>query len=195
MIPRANLVPFRLTFVATPSVWLPATCYDRAVVQQSESNSSELYPAAGGLSPWPIYWDKEMTRRAELDDLMAAAFTNDKHGYKPGLNIQFHIAYDFHRAHCLHMWRLGVNAADRLTKGERNVGIYWKVASRDHAWHCTKIIIEGDGRDPSSYDTITPGIGRCVGLDDVWNGVYGEGTLSPHHTPSQPGESRHSWSC
>ncbi|KAH8879238.1 hypothetical protein GQ53DRAFT_834299 [Thozetella sp. PMI_491] len=160
------------TFDFYSDVWLPAMCYDRTVVEQSESNLTELYPLAGGLSPFPIYWDKEMTKLATVEDVMETAFINDKHGYKPDLNIEFHIDYGYHRAHCLHMWRLGVNAADRLTKGERNVAIYWKVASRAHAWHCSKIIIEGDYRDPSSYDTMTPGIGRCVGMDDFWNDAY-----------------------
>ena len=139
------------------------------MAEHSESNSSDLYPMAGGKTTFPIYWDEEMTQRATLEDLWTAAFVNGEDGYI----VRFHIAYDYHRAHCLHMYRQAAGAAERLAKGERNVGVYWKVASGEHAWHCSKIIIDGDGRAPSKKDIITPGVGRCVGLDDAWNDSYG----------------------
>ncbi|KAK3935757.1 hypothetical protein QBC46DRAFT_421361 [Diplogelasinospora grovesii] len=148
--------------------WLPAACYDKAVAEMSESNDTDLFPAAGGRTTYPIYWDEEFTKRATLEDVEAAAFANGEDGF----NVRFHIAYDYHRAHCLHLWRLTASAAERLVRGERAVGVYYKAASPEHAWHCSKIIIEGDGRDPNKKDRITPGVGRCVGLDDAWNEMY-----------------------
>ncbi|TEA12846.1 hypothetical protein C8034_v005583 [Colletotrichum sidae] len=145
--------------------WLPAACYDRAVAEQSESNSSDLYPSAAGRATFPIFWDAEMTAPATLDDVELAAFENGEDGF----NVRFHIAWDYHRAHCLHLWRLAASALQRLSQGDRDVSVYNKVASPEHAWHCNKVIIEGDGREPTKNDTITPGIGRCtsVGLGNL----------------------------
>ncbi|WQF90460.1 hypothetical protein CDEST_15474 [Colletotrichum destructivum] len=141
--------------------WLPAACFDRAVAEVSESNSSDLYPAAAGRTSFPLFWDKAMARPATLEDVMLAAFENVANGFK----INFYTAWDFHRAHCLHLWRLTVSAVQRLDRGEKDVGVYYKSASPEHAWHCNKLIVEWDTRDPDKISTLNPGIGDCVILN------------------------------
>ncbi|KAH8696126.1 hypothetical protein BGW36DRAFT_428150 [Talaromyces proteolyticus] len=149
--------------------WLPAACYDRSVASNSESNSSIFYPLAAGQTTFPIYWDENFTQPATLEDVEKAAFENGE----DGLDVQFHTTYGYHRAHCLHLWRLAASALERASKGERGVGVFYKVASYTHAEHCNTIILEGDNRDPNKKDVITPGTARCVGLDDLWNESYG----------------------
>ncbi|KZL64631.1 hypothetical protein CT0861_07512 [Colletotrichum tofieldiae] len=143
--------------------WLPGSCYDRAVAEVSESNSSDLYPAAAGRTTFPLFWDSAMTKPATLEDVMLAAFENVDNGF----DIDFYTAWEFHRAHCLHLWRLTVSALQRLDRGEKTVGVYHKSASSQHAWHCNKFIVEGDARDPDKITSITPGIGKCVTLNSV----------------------------
>ncbi|KZL80726.1 hypothetical protein CI238_11353 [Colletotrichum incanum] len=141
--------------------WLPALCYDRAVAEMSESNSSDLYPAAAGRTTFPLFWDSAMVKPATLEDVMLTAFNNIENGF----NIDFYTAWEYHRAHCLHLWRLTVSALQRIDRGEKNVGVYYKSASPEHVWHCNKFILKGDTRDPDDITSITPGIGKCVVLN------------------------------
>ncbi|WQF87902.1 hypothetical protein CDEST_12916 [Colletotrichum destructivum] len=156
------------TFDVYVNGWLPAACYDRAVAEQSESNSSDLHTSATGRTTFPVYWDEGMTEPATLEDVMLAAFENGEDGY----NVRFHTVWEYHRAHCLHLWRLAASALQRLSEGKRDVGVYYKAASPEHVWHCNKVIIEGDARSPEKKDTITPGIGRCVWLGNLENVAY-----------------------
>ncbi|KAJ0165678.1 hypothetical protein CTA2_10391 [Colletotrichum tanaceti] len=82
--------------------WLPPSCYDRPVAEKSESNSSDLYPAAAGRTTFPLFWDPDMVKPATLEDAMLAAFENIENGFA----IEFYTAWEYHRAHCLHLWRL-----------------------------------------------------------------------------------------
>ncbi|TDZ61880.1 hypothetical protein CTRI78_v004019 [Colletotrichum trifolii] len=141
--------------------WLPSSCYDRAVVEKSESNSTDLYPAATGRTTFPIYWDAAMSKRATLEDVMLAAFDNIENSSP----TDFYLAWEFHRAHCLHLWRLAVSALRRLDSGEKRVGLYYKSADPEHVWHCNKMMIKGDTRDVDDMTSIRPGIGRCTMLD------------------------------
>ncbi|WQF86415.1 hypothetical protein CDEST_11429 [Colletotrichum destructivum] len=141
--------------------WLPASCYDRAVAEVSESNLSDLYPAAAGRSTFPLFWDQAMVKRATVEEVMLAAFENIENGFQ----IEFYTAWEFHRAHCLHLWRLTVSALQQLDRGKRNVGVYYKSVSPEHAWHCNRFIVEGDTRDPDKITSIAPGVGKCVVLN------------------------------
>ncbi|KAF3801495.1 hypothetical protein GCG54_00014709, partial [Colletotrichum gloeosporioides] len=142
------------------SVWLPPTCYDRAVAEKSESNFTDLYPAAAGRTTFPLFWDAAMTRRATLEDVMLTAFENIEND-----EVDFYVAWEFHRAHCLHLWRLTVSAMHRLDRGEKDVGVYYRCVDPEHAWHCNKIMINGDTRDPDDITSIAPGVGKCVVLN------------------------------
>lgn len=149
----------RLT--GSSSEWLPASCYDRAVAEVSESNLSDLYPAAAGRTTFPLFWDQAMIKPATLEDVMLAAFENIENGFQ----IEFYTAWEFHRAHCLHLWRLTVSALEQLDRGKRNVGVYYKSVSPEHAWHCNRFIVDGDTRDPDKITSIAPGVGKCVVLN------------------------------
>ncbi|KAK1962191.1 hypothetical protein LY78DRAFT_643502 [Colletotrichum sublineola] len=138
--------------------WLPASCYDRQVAEVSESNLSDLYPIAAGRTTFPIFWDSSMEEPASVEDVMLAAFINIENGF----STHFYIAWEYHRAHCLHLWRLASSAMHRVQQGERNVGLYYKAADQEHVWHCNKLIAEGDDRNPDVIANITPGIGKCV---------------------------------
>jgi hypothetical protein len=158
------------------SGWLPAACYDGAVAQMSESNASDSSPSDGGSTSFPIYWHEEMTRRASLEDVMTAAVINGEHGN----SVKLHAAWEYHRAHCLHLWRLGVSASDRLARGERNVGVYYNVASPEHVKHCNGVIAGAHDREPNKLATFTPGVAHCIGLDNAWNDSYGVGGRRKH---------------
>lgn len=152
---------------------MPEECYDRETTAMTESNDTLLYPLGGGLDSWPLFSDIEMTKPAAMHDLKVAAFINHKNHYNPDLNVKFYTDFRFHVAHCLHMWRLGVHLIDRQIQGQRNLGTFWKVTSKDHAWHCSDVIVTAENRKPWINDTVVPGVGRCVGVDDVWNEVHG----------------------
>ncbi|TEA18234.1 hypothetical protein C8034_v011479 [Colletotrichum sidae] len=143
--------------------WLPPPCYDRAVAEKSESNTTDLYPAATGRTTFPLYWDVAMSEPATLKDVMLAAFDN----VDSSSPTEFYLAWEYHRAHCLHLWRLAVSALRRLDSGEESVGVYYKSADPEHAWHCNKIVIMGDTRGVDDITSLAPGIGRCTMLGRV----------------------------
>ncbi|KAK2002411.1 hypothetical protein LX36DRAFT_730298 [Colletotrichum falcatum] len=138
--------------------WLPPSCYNREVAELSESNSSDLYPIAAGRNAFPVFWDSAMDEPASVKDVMLAAFDNVKNGYR----IHFFLEWEYHRAHCLHLWRLILSAMQRVQQGERNVGLYYKAADPKHVWHCNKLIAEADNRDPDRITDLVPSIGRCI---------------------------------
>jgi len=152
------------TFDIFVNGWMPAACYDRYVASDSESSSSYLAPEAAGASTFPVYWDQNFTKPATHEDLEIAAFQNGEEG----VDAKFYTVYDYHRAHCMHLWRLSGSAVERMAKGEKGVGVYYKVASYEHTVHCNKVIVDRE-KDPGKTDTIIPGVCRCVGLDEVWN--------------------------
>ncbi|KAH8585849.1 hypothetical protein B0O99DRAFT_529900 [Bisporella sp. PMI_857] len=156
--------------------WLPAACYDPAVAKLSQNNTSDSLSLAGGSTAFPIYWDEEMTRKASLEDFRGGALVNGENGS----TIRLYTAWENHRAHCLHVWRLGVSAAERLAKGERNVGVYYKAASPEHVEHCIRVIVGGGDQEHAKTATFTPGVSRCVGLDDAWNDSYAWGGRRKH---------------
>ncbi|KAH8585851.1 hypothetical protein B0O99DRAFT_529895 [Bisporella sp. PMI_857] len=156
--------------------WLPAACYDPAVAELSQNNMSDSLSLSGRSIAFPIYWDEEMTRKASLEDVMTAAVVNGEDRY----SNKFHTAWEYHRAHCLHLWRLGVSAAERLARGERSIGVYYNVASPEHVEHCKGVISGAHSREPTKYATITPGVVHCIGLDDAWDDSYGLGGRRKH---------------
>jgi hypothetical protein len=126
----------------------------------SENRSSDLFSLTGEGATFPVYWDEKMTRQASLEEYMTAAVVNGEDG-----DIRFYTSWDFHRAHCLHVWRLIVSAAERMAKGEKNLAVYYEAASAGHVEHCSQIIMDGDNpeRDegPSFFK---PSVGRCTSL-------------------------------
>ncbi|MCJ1447900.1 MAG: hypothetical protein MMC23_008412 [Stictis urceolatum] len=158
------------TFDVYVNGWMPAACYDRLVAADSESNSSVLAPGLAGDHVFPIYYDKNFTKPATMAELQKAAFVNQEEGE----DAKFYTTYGYHRAHCMHLWRLSGSAMERASKGELGIGIYYKLASYEHTIHCNTVILTYD-EDPNAVDTIIPGVCRCVGLDDVWNQSHGWG--------------------
>lgn len=140
------------------NAWIPAACYDGLVASNSESGTI-----------YPVFWDSNHTRPATQEEVKLAAFANNENATTLKY---FHTASEWHVAHCLHLWRLAASAAESLASGVKSVGIYSKAADLKHAMHCSKIIMgfgEKDGRDGA----IAPVIGRCVGLDEMWDVSYG----------------------
>jgi hypothetical protein len=141
------------------NAWIPASCYNALVASDSESDNT-----------YPIFWDSNHTRPANQEDMEIAAFANSR----DITSLQyFHAASEWHVAHCLHLWRLAASATESLTKGVKGVGIYSKAADLHHAMHCSKIIM-GFGQKSGKDGAIAPVIGRCVGLDDMWDLSYGK---------------------
>ncbi|KAK2040787.1 hypothetical protein LZ31DRAFT_473761 [Colletotrichum somersetense] len=138
--------------------WLPPSCYDREVADLSESNSSDLYPIAAGRTAFPVFSDSTMDEPSLVQDVMLAAFDNVENGYRN----HFFLEWEYHRTHCLHLWRLASSAIQRVQQGERKVGLYYKAADPKHVWHCNKLIAEADNRNPDKITDLVPGIGRCV---------------------------------
>ncbi|RAO67434.1 uncharacterized protein BHQ10_003446 [Talaromyces amestolkiae] len=141
------------------NAWIPASCYNALVASDSESGNT-----------YPIFWDSNHTHPATQEDMELAAFANSR----DITSLQyFHAASEWHVAHCLHLWRLAASAAESLTKGVKGVGIYAKAADLHHAMHCSKIIM-GFGQKAGKDGAIAPVIGRCVGMDEMWNLSYGK---------------------
>jgi hypothetical protein len=139
------------------NAWIPVSCYNALVASDSELGTI-----------YPIFWDSKHTRPATQADMEVAAFANSRNA----TSIQyFHTSSEWHVAHCLHLWRLAASAAESLTKGVKGVGIYSKAADLHHARHCSNVIM-GFIQKPGKDGAIAPVIGRCVGMDEMWDLSY-----------------------
>ncbi|MCJ1383296.1 hypothetical protein MMC17_006409 [Xylographa soralifera] len=159
------------TWISLINCWLPSACTDPSVLAPAEFSSGPLAEnATHDASTIPLYWDSAFTIPATLADVQKAAFANGEEDS----NVMLYTVYDYHRAHCMYLWRLSTVAFERVAKGEKGVGVFFKGASQEHTEHCVEAVYEYKEQG-GMRNEIVPGVGRCVGLDAEWDRKYGWG--------------------
>lgn len=133
--------------------WVPVECYDEALAMDSLRNDTQLAMMAGaGQFPW--YSDLDFTSPLSPADL-------PDHLLEPLTNMTAFTLEKWHVAHCLYLWRLGLDAMNRIGSGEKGVYVNIRVVDAGHVNHCNRVIANQDHRRGAKA-TVTFGYGTCV---------------------------------
>jgi len=133
--------------------WVPTECYDEALATDSLRNDSRLAMMQGaGRFPW--YSDLQFTHPLSPDELPG-------HLLAPSANMTAFTLEKWHVAHCLYVWRLGLDALDRIRRGEKGVVVNVRVLDASHVDHCNMVIADQEHRR-NAKATVTFGFGTCV---------------------------------
>ena len=140
--------------------WVPHHCYNPSVSADSESATSELAPLGAGPDSYTFYWDKARTRPASRADLELAGLVNGERGEQ----VIFWSKLDYHRAHCLHVWRLQGSSLERMTKGEKGMALTMEGVELAHVRHCSKLMLDRETSGDKLLK-VNPGVRRCALLN------------------------------
>ena len=139
------------TFDVLIVAWMPPACYDAPVALDGVSPTSGL-AASGGAGNWSVHLDKNFTQPINHETLSLRE------------QDSYWVTFNFHRAHCLHLWQLTSSAVERLKRGEREVYVYEPALSLEHVRHCNKVMLDRE-RELESPEHVVVGFGKCKRLD------------------------------
>lgn len=133
--------------------WVPVECYNEALAKESLRNDTQLAMMEGS-GPFPWYSDLKFTAPLPSSDLPV-------HLLKPSTNMTAYTLEKWHVAHCLYVWRLGLDAMNRVNRGEDKTYVNIRVLDEGHVNHCNMVVANQDHRRGAKA-TVTFGFGTCV---------------------------------
>ena len=106
--------------------WTPPACFHEQMLLDTLDPSNILAPSVAGLFPWYRWanWTEPLEQKSEILSRFAYVWTNQ----------------DWHKGHCLYMWRLLVKAQNEVLNGAK--GIYVPAGATEHAHiaHCNLLL-------------------------------------------------------
>lgn len=133
--------------------WVPPPCYDERLALEAVQNSTQLALLQGaGRFAW--YADIGFSRQ-----IPSTALT--RHLRSDAGNMTAYTLEKWHVAHCLYIWRLGLDALRRVMQGDMNVYVNSRVIDPEHVYHCNEVIADQDHR-VDARTKVTFGYGICV---------------------------------
>ena len=106
--------------------WTPPACYDEEMLLDTVDPRNVLAPNVAGVFPWYKWanWTEPLDQTAEVLKEYSYVWTNQ----------------DWHRGHCLYMWRLLVKAQNKILNGEKDIYVPIGATNQEHVSHCNLLI-------------------------------------------------------
>lgn len=133
--------------------WVPVECYDEELGKDALRNDTQL-AMMGGAGHFPWYSDLNFTSPISSENL-------PNHLLKPSANMTAYTLEKWHVAHCLYVWRLGLEVMNRIDRGGKRGYVNTRVLDAGHVNHCNRVIANQDHRQGAKA-TVTFGYGTCV---------------------------------
>lgn len=140
-------------FDETLNGWVPKECYNEQLAADAVQNDTTL-AILGGSGPFPWYEDLDFTQPIPRGGL-ASYLQSD------ASNMTAYTWEKWHVAHCLYVWRLGLDINSRMARGETSFYVNVRVTDEGHVRHCNNIIANQDHR-VGAKATVEFGFGTCV---------------------------------
>ncbi|KAL9095472.1 MAG: hypothetical protein Q9165_002343 [Trypethelium subeluteriae] len=106
--------------------WTPPACYDEQMLLDTVDPENILAPNVAGVFPWYRWanFTEPLDQRAEVLSAFPYVWTNQ----------------DWHKGHCLYMWRLLVKAENQILNGEKDIYVPAGATNHAHIAHCNLLI-------------------------------------------------------
>lgn len=109
--------------------WTPPACYDDELMQEAIDPRSVIAPALAGVFPWgktadTVFTDSGLEQDPEQLGLLPYVWTNE----------------DWHKAHCMYMWRILIKAQNMVLQGAKNIYVPVGAISQGHVSHCNVLM-------------------------------------------------------
>ena len=142
--------------------WVPPLCHDAAFAKSAATGNNSI---ASSFRVSEFQWYEKPFRNDHVEDLELYLIGKARRGEE----LTAYTTESWHVAHCMYWLSVGVNAMDRLNRGERDVWVPRVVKKPTHARHCTDLTGFDISRDHTKdKEEITPmvyfGYATCVPL-------------------------------
>lgn len=139
--------------------WVPPLCHDAAFADAAIVGNDSF---ASRFGTQKFEWFKQPLQEERIDDLEEYLITKARQGEE----VTAYTTENWHIAHCMYWFAVGVNAMERLTAGERDVWVPRVVRKPPHARHCSQITGHLFVEESLKENVITPkvffGYATCV---------------------------------
>lgn len=150
---RGKVPPSECIFDEMLNGWVPKACYSQTLAADAVQEDTKL-ALLGGAGHFP--WYKDLNFSSPIPSASLPEYLQSDDG-----NMNAYTWEKWHVAHCLYVWRLGLDMMRRVSRGEANLYVNVRVLDAGHINHCNRVIANQDHRVNATAN-VTFGYNTCI---------------------------------